>query len=280
MIFVGFDENRAGFKLFDPHTRTYHSAGDCYFYEDFSERVDALRHHDQRRALIRRGEDQPIVMNNFHDPSADVVRSLFLDPDAAAPEEPDDPSSDGLLGGAEAARDALLGGAPISSDAPLGGALLRPDAQRGGATVPPPRSALEIASDDAFPGGSSGPINMQTGQVNGDGKSGSVSIRVGDSSSGPSGDIEIAGGASTSSIGSNILIEAGGSSIGQSGLVSIRNGFGEAKNGGIIIESHDVDGKFGFYSIYKLYFSLSLLFTVIQIRELNFIFFSFFLFLF
>ena len=28
MIFVSFDENRAGFKLFDPRTRTYHSAGD------------------------------------------------------------------------------------------------------------------------------------------------------------------------------------------------------------------------------------------------------------
>ena len=34
IIFVGFDENRAGFKLFDPYTRTYHSAGDCYFYEN------------------------------------------------------------------------------------------------------------------------------------------------------------------------------------------------------------------------------------------------------
>jgi hypothetical protein len=54
MIFVGFDPQRAGFKLFDPVARTYHSAGDCYFFEDFSERVDALLHHDQRRALLRK----------------------------------------------------------------------------------------------------------------------------------------------------------------------------------------------------------------------------------
>jgi len=41
-------------------------------------------------------------MNDFDDSTADVVRSLFLDPDSAAPVESDDrrdPSSDDLLGG-------------------------------------------------------------------------------------------------------------------------------------------------------------------------------------
>ena len=148
----------AGFKLFDSYSRTYHSAGDCYFYEDFSERVDALRHHDQRRALIRRGEDQPIVMNDFDDPNAEVVRTLFLVPDEVAPVEscdPRDPSSDDLLGGADAALDASLGGAHTSSDALLRGAPVSSDHSLRGA---PGRSASERATDDSFPAGPSGPL--------------------------------------------------------------------------------------------------------------------------
>ena len=105
-IFVGFDVDRAGFKLFDPTARTYHSAGDVYFFEDFSERIDALRHHDQRRAIMRRGEEQPIVMNDFDDETADAVRSLYLDPDSAAPAVSAD-----LPGEAAADLDASLGGA-------------------------------------------------------------------------------------------------------------------------------------------------------------------------
>jgi hypothetical protein len=121
-IFVGFDVDRAGFKLFDPTTRTYHSAGDVYFFEDFSERIDALRHHDQRRAIMRRGEEQPIVMNDFDDETAGAVRSLYLDPDAAAPDESDgrhDPS-----GEAAAADLDAPGGAFVPSDVPLAGNLV------------------------------------------------------------------------------------------------------------------------------------------------------------
>ena len=39
---------------------------------------------------MRRGEELPIIMNDFVDETADAVRSLYLDPDAAAPEVPDD----------------------------------------------------------------------------------------------------------------------------------------------------------------------------------------------
>jgi len=155
-IFVGFDVDRAGFKLFDPTTRTYHSAGDVYFYEDFSERIDALRHHDQRRAIMRRGEEQPIVMNDFDDETAGAVRSLYLDPDAAAPDESDgrrDLSSLDLSGEAAAALDAS-GGALVPSDAQLGGALVPSDASLRGAAS---RSDLERATDDSFPVNPSGP---------------------------------------------------------------------------------------------------------------------------
>ena len=92
-------------------TRLRHSAGDVYFFEDFSERIDALRHHDQRRAIMRRGEEQP-----------GAVRSFYLDPDAAAPDESDgrrDPSSVDLPEEAAADLDAP-GGALVPSDVPLG----------------------------------------------------------------------------------------------------------------------------------------------------------------
>jgi len=35
----------------------YYSTDNVYFYENFSHRIDALRHHDKRRELLRRGED-------------------------------------------------------------------------------------------------------------------------------------------------------------------------------------------------------------------------------
>jgi len=50
---------------------------------------------------MRRGEEQPIVMNDFDDETADAVRSLYLDPDVAAPNESvdsRDPSSVDLPG--------------------------------------------------------------------------------------------------------------------------------------------------------------------------------------
>jgi len=149
MIFVGFDPQRAGFKLFDPVTRTYHSAGDCYFFEDFSERVDALLHHDQRRALLRKGAEQPVVVNDFDDPSATGVRSLFLDPDALPPAEPiSSAATDASRGGAVAPSNAHLGGAPVSSSASLGGAASR--------------SAFERATDDVFPSDEPGPLSRRS----------------------------------------------------------------------------------------------------------------------
>jgi hypothetical protein len=101
-------------------------------------------------------------MNDFADPNADVVRTIFLDPDAAAPVESDDhqnPSSDDLLGGADAALDASLGGALVPSAVPLGGALVPSDASLGGAAR---RSASERATDDSFPAGPSGPLSRRS----------------------------------------------------------------------------------------------------------------------
>ena len=33
-IFVGFQDGRDGFKVFDPELRMYSNVGNCYFYED------------------------------------------------------------------------------------------------------------------------------------------------------------------------------------------------------------------------------------------------------
>ena len=85
LIFVGFHPSRSGVRVFDPETRRYWTADNVYFYENFSERQDALRHHDRRRALLKEGKPQPLVMDDFLDSNPDVVRSLYLDPDAPAP---------------------------------------------------------------------------------------------------------------------------------------------------------------------------------------------------
>ena len=152
LIFVGFDSNRAGFKVFDPETRTYHSTGNAYFVEDFSDRIDALRHHDQRRNLLRRRLEQPIVIDDFDDTNSQAVRSLFTDPDALPPEnsvESTPPSGD-----------ASHGGALTQPDVHLGGASTSPNVQRGG--VSSSRSDKEQASDDHYPSGPLGPISRRS----------------------------------------------------------------------------------------------------------------------
>ena len=90
VIFVGFDVGASGFRVFDPETRRYYSTKNAYFYEDFSHRVDALRHHDRRRAMLKKGKpgesvDMPLVLDDFEDTNSSAVRSLYLDPDAPAP---------------------------------------------------------------------------------------------------------------------------------------------------------------------------------------------------
>jgi hypothetical protein len=88
LIFMGFQDNRAGFKCFDPETRRYLNVGNCYFYEDFSSRIDSLRHHDRRREMLKRGIEQPIVIDDFADTNPQAVRNLFLDPDPPVREPP------------------------------------------------------------------------------------------------------------------------------------------------------------------------------------------------
>ena len=53
--------------------------------KNFMGRIDSLRHHDQRRDLLKRGLDQPVVMDDFADSNSHAVRNLFLDPDAPNP---------------------------------------------------------------------------------------------------------------------------------------------------------------------------------------------------
>ncbi len=141
--------------MFDPVARTYHSAGG-YFFEDFSERVDALLHHDQRRALLRKGAEQPVVLNDFDDPNATGVCSLFLDPDALPPAEP---VGSAAIGGAVATTDAHRGGAVANTDAHLGGAPVSSGASLGGAAS---RSVFELATDDVFPSDGPGPLSRRS----------------------------------------------------------------------------------------------------------------------
>ena len=85
LIFVGFHPTASGFLLFDPETRRFLSSVNVYFYENFNERIDALRHHDRRRELLQKGLPQPIILDDFDDPKSSAVRSLYIDPDSPPP---------------------------------------------------------------------------------------------------------------------------------------------------------------------------------------------------
>ena len=85
LLFMGFDDSMMGYKCFDPENRNYVNTANLYFNESFSHRVDALRHHDQRRALLKRGAEQPLQLDDFSDPNSDAVRALYLDPDTPPP---------------------------------------------------------------------------------------------------------------------------------------------------------------------------------------------------
>lgn len=60
MIFVGFTPGCNGYRVFDPESRKYSTVDNVYFYESFKHRIDALRHHDKRRALMKAGKNQPV----------------------------------------------------------------------------------------------------------------------------------------------------------------------------------------------------------------------------
>lgn len=89
VIFVGFTAGCNGYRVFDPESREYSTVSDVYFYEGFSHRIDALRHHDRRRQLMKQGKPQPPLLDDFDDPdeTARGVRNLFMDPDAPRPSE-------------------------------------------------------------------------------------------------------------------------------------------------------------------------------------------------
>jgi hypothetical protein len=77
-----------GYRVFNPETRSYHTAVDLYFYEDFSHRHDALRQYDRRRMFVKHGLEQPISIDDYsYDPftNPSAVSSSFLDPDPATP---------------------------------------------------------------------------------------------------------------------------------------------------------------------------------------------------
>ena len=133
MIFVGIDSNFGGWKLFNPERRSYEHSGNLYFNEDFSNRIDALRHHDTRRAMMHADLEQPIQLDDFDDPNASAVRNLYLSPDAPAP------AADNSHGGADASPVVLRGGAAASVVTDLHGG----DADAGG---------VDQANDGPIPG--------------------------------------------------------------------------------------------------------------------------------
>jgi hypothetical protein len=81
-IFIGFKSGHRGHLLFDPVTRITHTASNCYFNEDFTDRQNALFFYDRRRSLLQKNKVQPIQMND-NDESVENInaRNVFLDAD-------------------------------------------------------------------------------------------------------------------------------------------------------------------------------------------------------
>lgn len=79
-IFLGFKPGFRGHLVFDPVSRQTHTAGNCYFDEDFSNRQNSLFFYDRRRAMQMKNEAQPDVVDDF-DMSLHVLqaRNVFSD---------------------------------------------------------------------------------------------------------------------------------------------------------------------------------------------------------
>jgi hypothetical protein len=123
LIFVGFSPNLNGFRVFDHEARRYFSTANVYINEDFGSRIDALRHHDQRRALLKIKAEQPVVMDDFADTqNSSAVRNLYLDPDAPCPEDTshEASSSPGVINQRGGARAVDMGGATGQPELLLG----------------------------------------------------------------------------------------------------------------------------------------------------------------
>mgnify|MGYP002631971453 FL=1 len=158
LIFVGFDRNMDGWKCFDPETRRYFSTANLYFHEDFSARVDSLRHHDRRRAILRAKEEQPIIIDDFDDPNADAIRGLYLDPDATLPPLPTALQVEGATLPPQA-TEPPLGGAELPDEAtepPLGGAPAEEPL-----TPTPPVKLRGVPTPARVPGPHHGPLTQQ-----------------------------------------------------------------------------------------------------------------------
>ena len=82
-VLVGFTGGCNGYRVFDPETRRYSAVGNVYFFEGFKHRIDALRQHDQRQALMKAGKAQSAQVDDWEDPDAQVVRNLFTYPDVS-----------------------------------------------------------------------------------------------------------------------------------------------------------------------------------------------------
>jgi hypothetical protein len=136
LIFMGFEQTTNGWRVFDPETRRYFSTENVYFYESFQHRVDALRHHDKRRDLLKKGLEQPIVVDDFdmnHLANLDSVRNLYLDPDAPPPPNP------------AASEVPLAGSAANLEGASLEG--VRESASKGADTPPDGSVDVDVESD-------------------------------------------------------------------------------------------------------------------------------------
>jgi hypothetical protein len=77
LIFLGFDDQHSGYKLYDPNERRYIFSRNAWIYEDFTFRNNNLRQYDAQREFLKRKMEPDVQTLDLFDEEAQAYRNLF-----------------------------------------------------------------------------------------------------------------------------------------------------------------------------------------------------------
>ena len=77
LIFLGFDDQHSGYKLYDPNERRYIFSRNAWIYEDFTFRNNNLRQYDAQREFLKRKAEPDVQTLDLFDEEAQAYRNLF-----------------------------------------------------------------------------------------------------------------------------------------------------------------------------------------------------------
>ena len=77
LIFLGFDDQHSGYKLYYPNERRYIFSRNAWIYEDFTFRNNNLRQYDAQREFLKRKAEPDVQTLDLFDEEAQAYRNLF-----------------------------------------------------------------------------------------------------------------------------------------------------------------------------------------------------------